>query len=323
MFSFASRLESSMRGWPQAMKCDFRAYIRRFQCDSGGRSMHPGHTLPYWLLLPAWLTSAYNDARPTTKTITGRTLNDVLWGQYCVFLSVRIQDDLFDRQTSFASLLFAGDQFLADACDVLFRHAGHSDRFRKIFIASLKETLRSIMEVDAMQRRTRVSLKALRTGHARVSSIFKIGSAAVCCLAERWRDFPKIAAACDELAVAGQTIDDFQDIDEDFRDKRLNYAARFLLGTSNPAAVGTKDTLHRIAERLLFSNRTDRLFTEIISHIQAAHEALAPLGLKETERYFDEYTRSLKRTASAVGRERVRRIFNDDRGRLKNTSGTT
>lgn len=308
------------------MKSDFRAYIRRFQCgpDNASASADETRTLPYWLLLPGWLAAAYNRRAPASEKITERTLNDVLWGQYCVFLSVRIKDDLFDRQASSTMLLFAADQFMADSCNILFRHIGQSDRFRKTFTELLKATLQSIMEVDAMQRRARVSLKAMRIGHARVSSIFKIGSAGLCCLADRWRDFSRVAAACDELAVAGQIIDDFQDIDEDLRDGRINYAARFLLGTANSARAGSADTRRRLAERLLFSNRTGRLIARIGDHIRTAHDALAPLGLKETDTYCTEYQRSLKRVADAISRERLRQICRfDSKSESKNISGTT
>jgi hypothetical protein len=319
-----SRLESSMRTWPQAMRRDFRVYIRRFQCSpDAAPATHETGARPYWLLLPVWLAAAYNKSAPPSGKIRKRTLNDVLWGQYCIFLSVRITDDLFDRQASSTTLLFAADQFMADGCNILFGHAGHSGRFRRSFTKSLNTTLKSIIEVDTMQRRARVPLKAMRAGHARVSSIFKIGSAAVCRLADRWRDFSRVDTACDKLAIAGQIIDDFQDIDEDLRDGRINYAARFLLGTTQGARPESGDTRRRLARRLLFSNRTDRLVAHISEHVQAAHDDLAPLRLGQTEAYCADYQRSLERMRGGINRERLRQICGvDSKGTFKNRPGT-
>ena len=163
--------------------------------------------------------------------------------------------------------------------------------------------------MDAMQRRRRVSLRQMRIGHARVASIFKIGSAAVCHLAGRAREFSVVEAAADDLAVAGQIFDDFLDMAEDASRGHLNYAARFILGASVPADAGSEKVVNLIADRLIRSDRVGRLFDEIIGHAEAARHALAPLNLPEAEPYFSDYRRALEATAAALGRERASRMI--------------
>jgi len=222
---------------------------------------------------------------------------------------VRIKDDLFDGQTSASSLLGAADHFLEEGCGIFSRHVPKGNCFWDFFSGYLKETSAAIIDVDAMQRRRRVSLTRMRDGHARVSSIFKIGSAAVCCLADHPNDLHHISEAFDRLAIAGQILDDFQDMDEDFRQGRLNYAARFILGAARQTAMRREDALHHIAERLLYSDSAARLFAEVIGHVHMTSRLLSPLRLPETEEYVTEYTRSLERTAEAVGRVRAHRIL--------------
>ncbi len=309
MFPLHSYIEESIASWPLTMRREFRKYIRRFYRETRGRTGRddPIRTQPYWLLFPVWLARKY--AGPPSNRIAGSMLNDILWGQYCVFLSVRIKDDLYDGQTSASSLLGAADYFLTEAHNVFSRHIGNGDRFWDIFSGNLDETSQAIIEVDAMQRLRRVSLTRMRDGHARVSSIFKIGSAAVCCLTDHPDHMTHVAEACDRLAVAGQILDDFQDIEEDFRQGRLNYAARFILGAARQTAAWRENALHHIAERLLFTESAARLFAEVIGHVHMTSRLLAPLRLPETEVYVAEYARSLERTAEAVGRVRVDRIF--------------
>lgn len=309
MFPLHSYIEDSIAAWPPTMRRDFRRYIRRFYRESRGRAEcdDPIRSQPYWLLFPVWLARKYADA--PSNGIGEGALNDILWGQYSVFLSVRIKDDLFDGQTSASSLLEAADHFLAEAGRVYSRHIGEGDRFWEMYSEYLNETAQGIIDVDAMQRLRRVSLSRMRDGHARVSSIFKIGSAAVCCLTDHQDHMTHVGDACDRLAIAGQILDDFQDIEEDFRQGRLNYAARFILGTSRQTAAWREDALHQIAERLLFSESAARLFAEVIGHVHMTSRMLAPLRLPETEEYVTEYARSLERTAEAVGRVRVDRIF--------------
>ncbi len=309
MFPLRSYIEDSIASWPSTMRRDFRRYIRRFYRESRGQTEcdDPIRSQPYWLLFPVWLARKYADA-PSNRIGKG-ALNDILWGQYCVFLSVRIKDDLFDGQTSASSLLGAAEHFLNEASGVFSRCVGNGDRFWEMYAEHLRETSQAIIEVDAMQRLRRVSLRRMRDGHARVSSIFKIGSAAVCCLTDHPDHMTHVADAFDRLAIAGQILDDFQDIEEDFRQGRLNYAARFILGASRQTATWQEDALHHIAERLLFSDSAARLFAEVIGHVHMTTRLLAPLRLPETEEYVAEYARSLERTAAAVGRVRVHRIF--------------
>lgn len=309
MFPLTSYIDESIASWPPAMRRVFHRYIRRFYRETDGRTDAEDtvRTQPYWLLFPAWLVRKYGEKRP--NCIGEGKLNDILWGQYGVFLAVRIKDDLFDGQTSASSLLEAADHFLAEACKVFSQHIGDRNRFWEIFSDSLKETSQAIIEVDALERRRRVSLTQLRDGHARVSSVFKIGAAAVCCLAEHPEHMKHISDAFDHLAIAGQILDDFQDIDEDFRQGRLNYAARFILGSSRQTATRREDALHAIAERLLYSDSATRLFAEVIGHVHMTSRKLAPLRMPETDDYICQYAQSLERTADAIGRERARYIF--------------
>jgi hypothetical protein len=306
------------------MRQEFHRYLRGFYRETVSRTAceDSTRTQPYWLLFPGWLSHKYAGKAP--NRISRGTLNDILWGQYCVFLAVRIKDDLFDGQTSASCLLGAADHFLAEACNVFSRHISNENRFWDMFSDNLKETSLAIIEVDAMQRRRRVSLTQMRDGHARVSSIFKIGTAAVCCLAESAGHMKHLSRGFDRLAVAGQILDDFQDIDEDFRQGRLNYAARFILGASRQAAVPREDALHHIAERLLYSDSAARLFAEVIGHVYMTSRILAPLKLPEVDDYINKYAQSLERTADAVGRERARRVLGlKPRRRVRNKSGTT
>ena len=139
----------------------------------------------------------------------------------------------------------------------------------------------------------------------RVGQVYSV--IAVCYLAGCARDFSLVEAAADELAIAGQIFDDFLDIDEDLGRGRLNYAARFILGSPARAGAKPEDAVTLIAQRLIYSDRAARLFDEVIGHVEAARHALAPLKLPEAGKYFSDYVRSLETTAAALGAERARR----------------
>jgi len=309
MISLTTRLGSISQSWPPSIRRELNRYIRRFYrkggCENAG--LNDIHRQPYWFLLPTWLRKKYN--HNTSSRISKKVLDDILWAQYCVFLSIRIKDDLYDGEEIASPLFFAADQFLSEACDVLFRHLKGVPRFWPIFTGSLKETITAFWEVDALQQRDRVSLTRMKIGYARVSSIFKIGSAAICHLAGHGRDISTVESATDELAIAGQMLDDFHDMNEDLSRKRLNYAVRFLLGSSGPYGENREDTLQLLAERVLYTDRVTRLFDEVIGHVQAAESSLNRLELSGAEQYFPAYVESLEILRDKLREKQANRIF--------------
>jgi hypothetical protein len=308
--SFATRLESFSQSWPPSIRRELRRYTQR-TCNRIHRSDNQTGTAsskPYWLLLPSLLACGYN--RRKRRTISRRTLDEILWAQYCLFLSLRIKDDLFDGQSISSMLFFAADQLLTEAAVVLFRHFDHSHGFWRTYSECLQETIEAFWEVDSMQRRRRVSFKQWRDAHARVCSVFKVGSAAVCHLADHRYDYWLLGEAADHLAIAGQALDDLWDMNEDIQQGRLNYAARFILGSNSRLAASDDEVTGLLATRLLHSNRVVRLIDEIRRRVLEAQRVLEPLGLPESDDYFSQYERSLIVLKDTLGRERVRQLFN-------------
>ena len=307
--SISTRLDCMTQRWPSSIKREWRRYIRYYcrEIVDPGAATSDRQMLPYWHLLPKWLAEKYN--RESSDSIPRQTLDDILWAQYCVFLSIRIKDDLFDGQGISTPLFFVADQFLAEAGVAFNTFFRHSHSFWKTFTGCLQETTVAICELDSMQRRRRVSLKELRAAYVRLSSVFKLGSAAVCHLAGRENDRAPVEAAADHLAIAGQVLDDFQDIGEDLKRGRLNYAARYMLGTSNRTHIGMDEAAGAIAERLMHSDKPGHLLRDIGGYVKEADRSLAPLGLREAKPYFSEYLRSLEAMEDSLDRQRVLRLF--------------
>ena len=64
--------------------------------------------LPFWLVAPGWFLSPQKGSRHR------RLLSDLAFGQYCLFLAIRIHDDLLDDQARDRWLILAGDDLLIE-----------------------------------------------------------------------------------------------------------------------------------------------------------------------------------------------------------------
>lgn len=235
-------------------------------------------------------------------------MRDVVWGQYCLFLSVRIKDDLLDGQTAHAELLFPADRFLAEAVMVFSGRMKGADLFWELFWDLLERTNRGIVAVGELQCKPRPSPKRLAEGYADVSSIFKVGSAAVCIKAGRLSDLPLIEAYADCLAVVGQILDDLDDIEEDLKTGRYNYATAVFLKGEKRWPTPTR-AVGAVARNALYTNRFHDLLGDLTARLNTAADIAERLHLPAARRLAEGYRRSLATLGREFHRRRVAQVF--------------
>ena len=258
----------------------------------------------YWTLLPRVIWDAWAPGR--VKRRSG-FLNDVLWGQYCAFLFVRIHDDLLDGQARDAHLIFLADDLLLESQRAFAAHL-NSAQFRGLFERHLRATLRAIVEVDSLQARPGGMTRTRLGLHARVSSIFNLGSAAACLACRRPGMIRRFENACANLAVAGQLLDDLTDVEEDLARGRYNFVAN-VLGGGRRLDSTTTSGQSRIAHAVLREDGVDKVLALVRLYANRAAEALAPTRIPEVEIYLETYLTEIERMRRAVHRARVAHVF--------------
>ena len=305
-----SRLDLFVSSWPAVLRAAFYQYTRATQKRlSVVEAAYPKRlTLPYWHFMPGWILGA-NRKNQSLRNFSKHFLEDVLWGQYCLFLSVRVKDDLFDRQAHDPLLLFVGEQFALEAERVYSTYFFKSDSFWKFYRKFLRETIEGIVEVNAFQRGRWHKRRRLLEAYARVSAIFKVGSVAVCLRTRRAGLLPSIQRTLDELAIAGQILDDFMDIAEDYKQNRINFAASVFLDAGSKDHKRSGNDLKQIVRGFLQTDAEERVFTIISQHLANALEEAKQLRLPPLERMILHYQQSIQLIEKSVYQGRVKRIF--------------
>jgi hypothetical protein len=188
---------------------------------------------PHWFELPIWLDDAWK--APAAGRGPSPDLADVLWGQYALFLFIRIQDDLLDRQRTDLDSMFVADRFLVESLESFNRIFILDGRFRKQYHGWLRDTADGIREVGRLESAAGGFTVGHLRLHAKVCAIFKVGSLALCRIHGRERDWPWIEGLLDQLAMFSQIGDDLQDLSEDVRNGRHTWPANVLSGGTPPA----------------------------------------------------------------------------------------
>jgi hypothetical protein len=205
-----------------------------------------------------------------------------LWGQYCLFLSVGIHDDLFDGQARRPSLVFVADELLIES-QCAYAKYFREGPFWSIYRDCVRQTTKALVEADSQQRSLYASRKRMLGCYARAAAIFKIGSAAVCLKRRRMRSFSHIARFLEEMAIAGQILDDLEDMEEDLERGRYNFAANTLL--RRRPQLKRRQARRLIAEGVMLKGMLAELVHEVRHRIENAAHAIAPLRLKAADRY--------------------------------------
>ena len=304
---FASRVKGTVRSWPAGMKDDL---LQRLGLSRGSRGvadprLHAGRNdQPYWILLPFWLAEKYH-GRHYRRALGRRVLDDILWGQYCLFLFIRLQDDLFDRHTDRASLLYPSDLFLLEAERTFSRHFPKGSQFWKIYRDCIEKTLFAIVIGDNMERRPVRNRGRLLEALGGTSTICNVGPAALCGMAGRFRDFKRVTTFSTEMMKAGAIVDDIEDMEEDLRRGRFNYAASFFLRGFRMGEAWKTKALRRVRRESVHGRGPSPLFLQIHRHLDAAEAAMRPFAVPAALEYLRSFRRSVVAMELSFQRKRI------------------
>jgi hypothetical protein len=295
-------LRGIVEGWHPALRHSFRQYVSSTSLTSRRFKMNQASSLPYWLVIPQWLNDLFLPKQETNQ----RFLRDALCGQFCVFLALKIHDDLFDGQARDRSLLFAADHLFLSARRAFVPYFPTHSLFWSFFDSSIAQTLNAIIAVDQAQLHRYGQPSSVATLARQGYAACNIATFAVCLRSKRIRLFQRIVRCTDELAFVGQILDDLEDVMVDFRRGRVNYAAYFLLG---PSSHGRKNFLGRLARRIILDGSADRFFEMLQRHLARAREIAATTPIPMLLDYVGNHLLQLKSIETQWHRRRVQVLF--------------
>ncbi len=262
--------------------------------------------------IPIWLHAALGDRRTGRRDLAG-----ALWGQYALFLHVRLQDDLLDGRYDDLRLLFIADLLLLESLEAFQRLPGLDERFWAFYGDCLRRTIEGGYRVGALERRPGAFRTRDLALHARVNSIFKVGAAAVAWLHGREPDLAWISRLQDQLAITNQIEDDLRDLPSDLRSGRYTWVANTLLGARAGERITRRHAARRLAGALLRPERGARIVAQLRRSARAAAAAVppsAPRAIHELVRAIEAAPGKLERRMHEA---RVRWLF----GKLRAGAG--
>jgi hypothetical protein len=263
--------------------------------------------------LPFWLADVYRQ-RNVALTTSRNFMRDILWAQYCLFVFIRIQDDLFDKHTERSSLIYASDLFLFEAERMFSRYFRKSSVFWNIYRSCIAETILAIASGDSMERKPVRNRAQLLSAHGRTSKICNVAPAALCLKAGRMKDFKRVSVFSTEMMKAGAIVDDLQDMEEDLNRGRFNYAASFFLHSIRMKKSTKQNVRRQVVRNVLLSDGLTKLFKEINRHLDLAERSINPFALPAAAKYLQSYRRSIEMMENSIHRWRVRTIFGNMKG---------
>jgi geranylgeranyl pyrophosphate synthase len=208
-------------------------------------------------------------------------LNDVLFAQYCLFLTIRIHDDFIDEdKKANAWLVAVGDDLLIEAEMLFARHV--DDRaFWMRFRGAVRSTLDGMAEVERRQTR-RAGMAATDRGlYAQVASVLSLAVCALLSRVGRSAEYPAFQRYAADVAIASQLLDDLQDLEADAARGRRNVAASLLIGPRKLAQLrhGTLPWRRAVAKSILVGDGAAAVFSLARRHAERAAASAKKMAL--------------------------------------------
>jgi hypothetical protein len=304
------RAEGSMReglrrltsSWPPPMRVALKRYLRSHSVQP--LNMTEGRP-PHYILFSIWLLRRF---KPKPSGSDRRFLANVLWGQFCLYLAFRIQDDQLDHDSGPGWLILVTDLLQLEAVRTFSLYFPRDSRFWTLYFESIESTIQGVVRVDSLQRCRDGNVSALLKGYTRVCAFFAIGAAAVCVRFSRMKDFQRALMFWNEMAIAGQLLDDLEDLSEDWHRGRFNSAVKIVL-RNNLSASGGKCVALSTVKRALAAGGVDRIAQMVLRRIDRAEEALRPIRGRSLYPGFRDYRMNIERMRRAMHRESVLMFF--------------
>ncbi len=233
-------------------------------------------------------------------------LADLLWAQYCLFMFVRLQDDLYDGHVHEPSLIYLADQYLIECQRTLGSHFPRSARFWELFYEGVETTTRAILRVDALERHPHRRGRELAAGYAEVASVLKVGAAAACLKFGRPGELATVSRFADAMAVAGQIVDDLEDVADDLGRGRFNYVAQLLL---DGRRADPTQASRLIAAELLVRNGLSRVMRVARTYVTRARGLAARLQCSEAAAHAASAAQALDAMEARMERRTAEVVF--------------
>ena len=273
-----------------------------------GDDMRPGAPprTPVWIRLTLALHETWSGASASPED---PALLDLVWGQYSLFLWVRLQDDLLDRHFRDLRLQFVANRFLLEGLAALERVPGLGPAFRAACRARLLETTGAILDVERLQSLLGEFTAAHLPLHAQVAALFTVGPEAVCHRLKHRADLPWVRELQAQIAISSQIVDDLEDLLPDLDQGRYTFVANVLAGPLGGGPVDAAVMSRRVTDGIMVPSRCCPIW-----HVLAAAAAIAEAALPDhapplTRELATDLTRMPAMLAEQLHRARVRALF--------------
>lgn len=273
-------------------------------------SLHLPHSqTPDWILIPIWLDQAW--ARRRSASRIGAALARILWGEYALFLSIRIQDDLFDEHRDDRRLLFVADRFLLESLESFQRFAELDDAFWAFYRSCVRDTVDGILEVGRLETEAGRFTRGHLGLHSRVGAIFKVGAAAVSRLRGHDRDMAWLSRLQDQLAIVSQIRDDLQDVAPDLKGGRFTWVGNTLLQARAGESIAPDQRARRLAAGFMIPERAAVIVEEMRRTVRAAAAAVPESAPRPIHDLVHKLTATPDEVERHMHEARVRWVFGD------------
>lgn len=284
------RLEKFISTKPKSMQVGFKNYYTSASWDTGIRFFLSikDSQVPFWYKLPIIIEADTNNKFGLAFD-KKKILQDSLWAQYCIFMHIRIKDDVIDLDTDDKDLILISDLFRIECEETLAKYFDHNNNLWSTYYQLLKETTTAMYKKENIEKQKIPSTIEILKQNGLESSILNIGTAAICFMYGKTKEFLTIKQCVSYLVISSQIINDLNDFKKDLKRGNKNYVAARLMEFQNFKGDSTDEILEQITNYSFNSKQIEMIINDAFNYITKAELEAAPLNLIDLENIIDEF----------------------------------
>lgn len=303
-----TRLEELTNSWPEVLCIEFNKYINSNLTPPKSDANYDVTKNQLWYNLIIIFIRAFAEEEGDKEEVKS-FLEDILWAQFCLLLTFRIKDDLYDGDIRSNSLIIASDQLLIESYRTYNKYFNGSESFWTAYFNSVETTGLTLILVDEMQQDKNTNPRNLLENYKDVLSIFNIGFKAICIKYKANEKLTNIIEVNNYLSIAGQILDDIKDIDEDLSRGRYNYVSLLLMNSYSEKKNKFGSSHEALLNNLFRKGKLSNVFDNIFELMNFAKVSAGILQIKKLNELILEYAQNINLLQKYYHECRVKLLF--------------
>lgn len=303
-----SQLKKFKQEMPGSLKYDFEDYLNKKKQTGTSSAVMALSKEPIWIKL---LSVLHNHFCTQKNSSEFDFTQQIICGQAWLVMAFRIKDDLFDDEIKTSNLSIVADLFYTEFYKIFLNNDKLRNSFWNICFYSIQSSIYAAFNIDELQKNLATNPDKVLTKYFDLSQLFNIGIIAFFEHFNLTKNRSEITELQIILLVISQILDDIEDIIQDYKKGRYNFALLEIINTDDKNDNINSTLTYNDLNRLCLKHGFKNIFKKIYLLIIKAQYLAKRINIYSLMELVDDFQIQILEIENSLHQYRTRLFFNN------------